>query len=111
MDQKNTNAAVKAALDAISLSNPDWSSALQKGGLIKGLIKGVMERALEAELSDHLGYEKHQRGNTENSRNGVSHKSVLSDQGAIEIATPRDRNGSFSPQILPKGITRACCKH
>lgn len=106
MDQKNTNAAVKAALDAISLSNPDWSSALQKGGLIKGLIKGVMERALEAELSDHLGYEKHQRTNTENSRNGVSHKSVLSDQGAIDIATPRDRNGSFSPKILPKGITR-----
>jgi putative transposase len=65
-----------------------------------------MERALEAELSDHLGYEKHQRTNTDNSRNGVSHKSVLSDQGAIEIATPRDRNGSFSPQILPKGSTR-----
>ena len=106
MNQRNTKEAVKAALDAISLNNPDWSSALEKGGLIKELIKGVMECALEAELSEHLGYSKHQRSNSNNSRNGVTHKCVLSEQGAIEIATPRDRDGSFAPQILPKGSTR-----
>lgn len=106
MNEENTNGAVTAALDAIAKTNPDWSCALQKGGLIKGLIKGVMERALEAELSAHLGYEKHQRSAIGNSRNGVTHKTVHSEQGAIEVRTPRDREGSFEPKLLPKGKTR-----
>jgi mutator family transposase len=64
-----------------------------------------LERALGAELSEHLGYEKGDsagRGGG-NSRNGYSSKTVIGDDGAIEIAVPRDRNGSFEPQIMPKG--------
>ena len=67
-----------------------------------------MERALDAELSDHLGYEKGDpagRG-TGNSRNGYSDKTVLSEDGEIDIAVPRDRTGTFDPLIVPKGERR-----
>jgi putative transposase len=77
-------------------------------GLFKELKKRLLERALGAELSAHLGYEKGDpvgRGSG-NSRNGYSSKTVIGDDGAIEIAVPRDRNGSFEPQIVAKGQTR-----
>src|SRR4051812_44616305 len=67
-----------------------------------------MERALGAELSHHLGYEK---GDPEgrcsgNSRNGHSSKTVLTEDGKIDLAIPRDRAGTFEPQLVPKGVTR-----
>jgi transposase-like protein len=77
-------------------------------GLFKQLKKALIERALGAELTEHLGYEKGDpagRGSG-NNRNGYSTKTVLGDDGAIEIAVPRDRQGSFEPQIVPKGQTR-----
>jgi putative transposase len=76
-------------------------------GLFKQLKKALIERALGAELSDHLGYEKGDlsgRGKG-NSRNGTSSKTVLTG-GEIEIAVPRDRAGSFAPQLIAKGQTR-----
>jgi len=81
---------------------------LGEEGLFKQLKKKLLERALGAELSEHLGYEKGDpagRGSG-NSRNGHSSKTVLGDDGAIELAIPRDRNGSFEPQIVAKGQTR-----
>ena len=81
---------------------------LSEEGLFRELKKRLLERALGAELSEHLGYEKGDptgRG-TGNSRNGHSSKTVIGDDGAIEIAVPRDRNGSFEPQIVAKGQTR-----
>jgi len=81
---------------------------LGEEGLFKELKKRLLERALGAELSEHLGYEKGDaagRG-TGNSRNGHSSKTVLGDDGAIAIAVPRDRNGSFEPQLVAKGQTR-----
>jgi putative transposase len=81
---------------------------LGEEGLFRELKKRLLERALGAELSEHLGYEKGDptgRG-TGNSRNGHSSKTVLGDDGAIEIAVPRDRNGSFAPQLVAKGQTR-----
>src|SRR5947208_1556080 len=81
---------------------------LGEEGLFKELKKRLLERALGAELSEHLGYEKGDpagRGSG-NSRNGYSSKTVVGDGGAIEIAVPRDRNGSFEPQIVAKGQTR-----
>jgi putative transposase len=81
---------------------------LGEEGLFKELKKRLLERALGAELSEHLGYEKGDpagRGGG-NSRNGYSSKTVIGDDGAIEIAVPRDRNGSFEPQIVAKGQTR-----
>jgi putative transposase len=77
-------------------------------GLFKQLKKALLERALGAELDVHLGYEKGDpagRG-TGNSRNGYSDKMVLTEDGAIDIAVPRDRNGTFEPVIVPKGERR-----
>ena len=77
-------------------------------GLFKELKKRLLERALGAELRAHLGYEKGDpagRGSG-NSRNGYSNKTVIGDDGALEIAVPRDRKGSFEPQIVAKGQTR-----
>ena len=81
---------------------------LGEDGLFKQLKKRLLERALGAELTEHLGYEKGDRAGqgTGNSRNGYSSKTVVGDDGAIEIAVPRDRNSSFEPQIVPKGQTR-----
>jgi putative transposase len=72
-------------------------------GLLKQLTKALVERALNAELTHHLGYEKHDPGGrlSGNSRNGTSRKKLKGDFGEAEIAVPRDRNGSFTPQIVP----------
>src|SRR6201997_3530439 len=74
-------------------------------GLFKELKKRLLERALGAELSEHLGYEKGDPAG-HGSGNGFSRKTVIGDDGAIQIAVPRDRNGSFEPQIVAKGQTR-----
>lgn len=81
---------------------------LGEEGLFKQLKKALIERALGAELTEHLGYEKGDpagRGSG-NNRNGVSAKTVLTGDGEIEITVPRDRAGTFEPQLIPKGQTR-----
>ena len=79
-----------------------------ENGLLKELTKAVLERALKAELTEHLGYEKHDPvgQGSGNSRNGTSRKRLKGDFGELELETPRDRNGSFEPQIVAKGQTR-----
>jgi putative transposase len=77
-----------------------------EGGLVKQLKKALIERALGAELTDHLGYEKGHRRGSGNSRNGTSSKTVLTEEGEIEISIPRDRAGTFEPQLIAKGPTR-----
>ena len=74
------------------------------GGLLTGLTKSVLETALEEELSEHLGYDKHDPvgRNGENSRNGSRPKTVLTDVGPVELNVPRDRDGTFEPQIVKK---------
>jgi putative transposase len=75
-----------------------------EGGVLQQLTKLVLESALEGEITDHLGYGKHDpagRG-TGNSRNGVRSKSVLTDVGPVEIDVPRDRNAEFEPRIVAK---------
>jgi putative transposase len=84
------------------------TALLGEGGLLTEVTRAVLERALEAEMTGHLGYEKHDpagRGSG-NSRNGTSPKTVLTDAGAVTVAIPRDRNGAFDPRILPKGARR-----
>lgn len=75
------------------------------GGFIPQMIKAVLERGLQAELSDHLGYDKHDRAGagSGNSRNGSTPKTMRSEVGQFELDTPRDRNGTFSPALVPKG--------
>jgi len=77
---------------------------LGKDGILKQLQKAVIEKALEAEMTYHLGYEKHQRPEqpAENARNGKSKKRLRTNSGALEIDVPRDRNGQFEPQIVAK---------
>jgi putative transposase len=81
---------------------------LGDGGVFRQLKKALMERVLSAELTHHLGYEKgastsRARGN---SRNGHSAKTVLTDDGSVDLAIPRDRAGTFEPVLVPKGATR-----
>jgi len=77
-------------------------------GLLKQFTKAVVERAMEAEMNEHLGYEKHDPAgaNSGNSRNGFTRKTLVGEFGEVEIATPRDRNGSFEPQMVRKNQTR-----
>lgn len=77
-------------------------------GLFRQLKKALIERALGAELSHHLGYEKHDvsgRGSG-NNRNGTSSKTLLTEDGELSIEVPRDRNGDFEPLLVRKGQTR-----
>lgn len=73
-------------------------------GLLNQLTKNVLETALDAEMAEHLGYEKHDpagRGSG-NSRNGTRAKTVLTEIGPVEIEVPRDTNSSFEPEIVKK---------
>ena len=81
---------------------------LGEGGLLKELTKAVIERCLETELDTHLGYPKHVRKGSAsgNIRNGHSQKTLKGEQGPIEIGVPRDRQGTFEPQLVKKGQTR-----
>lgn len=73
-----------------------------EGGLLQQLTKRLLESALEGEITDHLGHEKHERAESGNTRNGTRSKTVITDVGPIEIEVPRDRAGSFEPQIVKK---------
>lgn len=77
-------------------------------GLIPGLIKAALERGLQAELSDHLGYDigAPDASVFSNSRNGSTSKTVSFQVGAVAIDTPRDRAGTFTPRLVPKGARR-----
>ncbi|HWR58143.1 MAG TPA: IS256 family transposase [Thermodesulfovibrionales bacterium] len=79
-----------------------------ENGLLKQLTKALVERAMKAEMTAHLGYEKHDPTGKKsgNSRNGKSKKTIKGKFGNIEIAVPRDRNSTFEPVIIPKGETR-----
>lgn len=95
-------------LDQLLANYAKPEDLLGEEGLFKQLKKALIERALGAELTDHLGYEKGDpagRGSG-NNRNGVSSKTVLTDDGEVEIAVPRDRAGTFEPHLIPKGQTR-----
>jgi putative transposase len=105
--------AEQDALDAVDeqlikqLTDRARAEGLQltgEGGLLSRLTKTVLESALEGELDDHLGYAKHDPAgrNGENSRNGTRGKTVLTEVGPIEIAVPRDRDGTFEPKLVRK---------
>src|SRR6266487_1147252 len=78
------------------------------GGVLAQLTKRLVERAMSAELTEHLGYDPHQEppGGTGNTRNGSTAKTLATEHGPVRIGTPRDRKGSFEPQIIRKGQRR-----
>lgn len=77
-------------------------SLLGPGGLLAGLTKNVLETALEAEITEHLGHVRHGPAESGNVRNGTRSKTVFTEVGPVEIDVPRDREGSFEPQIVKK---------
>jgi transposase-like protein len=95
---------VRAARDrGVALTGPD--------GLLKALTKTVVETALDEEMSEHLGYDKHapEGRNRENSRNGKRSKTIVTEAaGEVRIEVPRDRDGTFAPQVVKKRQRRLC---
>src|SRR6202008_3821774 len=79
-----------------------------ENGLLKELTKAILERALEAELTEHLGYEKHAAAGPPRGKpaNGKGKKTLKGDFGELELETPRDRQATFDPKIVAKGQTR-----
>jgi putative transposase len=94
----------KLAQDLVDAARTDGVELIGPNGLLTGLTKTVLETALDAELTEHLGYDKHDPmgRNRGNSRNGIRSKTVLTEIGPVEIEVPRDRDGSFDPQIVRK---------
>ena len=82
-------------------------SKVDAHSLTQGIMKQVLETLLQAEMDEHLGYQKHDPdGNgTGNSRNGITRKKLRTDNAEFELETPRDREGSFEPQIVKKRQT------
>lgn len=92
------------ARDLMERARAEGVNLVGPGGLLSGLTKTVLETALEAELTEDLGYEPHEAAgrNSGNSRNGTRSKTVLTEVGPVEIDVPRDRNGTFDPKIVRK---------
>jgi transposase-like protein len=99
MDKKALEAFAKEAAKGIK-SPEDLTEFSQM------LKKITVEAALNAEMDEHLGYEKHQKSSSTNSRNGKSRKRVKTEDGEFELETPRDRHGSFDPKLVKKHQSR-----
>jgi putative transposase len=95
---------IEKLLSGIDFKNLTTEEITGPNGLLKIFTKRVLENAMNAEMTNHLGYEKHQTiyGKTSNSRNGKSQKTVKTEIGDIDINVPRDRNAKFEPQIIKK---------
>src|SRR4051794_23120302 len=94
IDQKELAEALleQACEQGVSLVGP--------GGLLAGPIKTVLETALEAELTGHLGHERHGAAEGPDVRNGTRSKTVFTEVGPVQIEVPRDREGTFEPVIV-----------
>ena len=99
MNPKDLEAFAKEAAKAIKTES-DLDAFRQM------LTKVTVEAALNAELDEYLGYDKHAQSTNANNRNGKSSKTVKTETGQFELETPRDRDGSFEPQLVQKGQTR-----
>jgi len=95
-------------IDELLMSYKRPEDLMGENGLLKQLTKAVIERALQAEMADHLGHGKHKAVSnaTGNTRNGRSRKTLKGEFGQLPIEIPRDREGSFEPQLIPKHQTR-----
>lgn len=98
----------KELLDQLIADYKKPDDLIGENGLLKQLTKALLERAMQVEITDHLGYPRNatEGKNTGNSRNGSYKKKLKGEFGEIDLAVPRDRNGTFEPVIVPKGETR-----
>ncbi len=95
-------------LDALMKNYKNPGDLLGETGLLKQLTKQLLDRAMQAEITEHLGYEKNSSAGkkTSNARNGSYRKKVKGEFGNLDITVPRDRDASFEPIIIPKGQSR-----
>jgi putative transposase len=95
-------------LQLVALISEGCKTPAELTAKLKDLFSGALENMLEAEMDEHLGYEKHSvlGNNSGNSRNGFNKKTIKSEWGESEISVPRDRNGTFDPQVIEKRQTR-----
>jgi len=103
-----TNELSNELIDKLLADYKSPADLIGEDGLLKQLTKRLLERAMAAELTEHVGYEKHDPAgrNSGNSRNGSSAKTIKGTFGRIPLEVPRDRNGTFEPQIIEKHQTR-----
>ena len=92
----------EALLDQLLATMDHPSELTGPGGLMKQLMGRMVEKSLQAELSEHLGYEAHEDRPGDNARNGSTPKTLLTESGKVEVRVPRDRDGSFEPQLVKK---------
>src|SRR5215510_13434761 len=102
--EKKEKDIIDQMLDNIDFRGLTQDEVVWQGGLIKQLTGKILQRALEAEMTEHLGYEKNSNDgdNSGNSRNGHTEKTVLLENQSTTIEVPRDRNATFEPIIIPK---------
>jgi putative transposase len=106
--KKKAKSRTDELLDELLKDCKSPEDILGKHGLLQQLSKRAIERALAGELTTHLGYQAHDRADQprENTRNGSTPKTLISEQGPVPIEIPRDRLGSFEPHLIPKGERR-----
>ena len=97
----------KELLDELMKNYKNPEDLIGENGLLKELTKALVERALEGEITDHLGFDKHSPAgdNSGNTRNGHSSKILKTPKGEVKIEVPRDRKGKFLPRIVAKNQT------
>ncbi len=98
----NNNDPISKAVDLLLENTEDLTTVFKEGGLYKELTKRLVEKMLNSEMQNYLGYDKNQHSNSDNARNGISSKKLITQQGKIEIDVPRDRNSNFNPVIIAK---------
>ena len=91
-------------LDQIDFKGLTQDEVLGQDGLLKQLTGRILQKILDSEMTSHLGYPKHSSAgdNSGNSRNGYSEKTIHTESQSATVQIPRDRNGAFEPQIIPK---------
>ncbi|WP_425377585.1 IS256 family transposase [Spiroplasma endosymbiont of Aleiodes alternator] len=98
----NNNDPISKAVDLLLENTEDLTTVFKEEGLYKELTKRLVEKMLNSEMQNYLGYDKNQHSNSDNARNGISSKKLITQQGKIEIDVPRDRNSNFNPVIVAK---------
>ena len=102
--RKNRRSEASKAIAQAIIDQYQPSSAEEMQDALKDIFGPMFEAMLQGEMSSHLGYESNDHGSksTSNRRNGYTHKTLKTSMGDVEIDTPRDRDGSFQPQLIPK---------
>lgn len=101
---KQEKDALDNIIDQLDLNGVTQEELFGEDGLVKALTSRILNKALQAEMDNHLGYQKNDcaGNNSGNNRNGYSTKKVMTQDQEVELSIPRDRNGEFSPVLVPK---------